>query len=355
MLTILQSKNKVLYTPIPRGINSFWNIGRLLGALILLQLVTGIFLTIRFRSFNSFDSLINYSQSSEWGWWIRWTHANNASLLFMCIILHVRRGIFVGSFSTKPLAWLRGWVLLIGMIARAFLGYILPWGQISFWGVIVITNFISVFPNLGNKILSAVWGNFSVREVLIPRFLTLHFLIPLIMIVIIVFHMIRLHSTGRTLHLNKVRRSHSPSIAPFTPYFTWKDVDFIIGICTLLVFIVSNSPYAINDPENFIEGDPLVTPVHIKPEWYFLSFYAILRGFPSKTGGVILIVAAIAAVLLIVFIKSKDKTVLSGKIAQVYCISVLSLTTFGSISVDLASSAGRQYLTLIYFLSLLAF
>lgn len=282
--------------PAPNNLSIWWNFGSLLGLCLGIQIVTGLFLAIHYTPHIdlAFSSVAHITRDVNYGWLLRNLHANGASWFFICIYLHVGRGIYYGSYINIE-TWNIGVVLLILTIGTAFLGYVLPWGQIRFWGATVITNLLSAIPYIGPSIVEWLWGGFAVDNATLNRFFALHFLLPFALMGLTILHLLFLHQTGSN---NPLGLNSNSDKVPFHIYYSTKDlVGFlilIIGLTAISVF----SPNLLGDPENFLPANPLVTPVHIKPEWYFLWAYAILRSIPNKLGGVI----AIFAALLILFI-----------------------------------------------------
>jgi len=240
---------------------------------------------------NTFTSVIHIIRDVPFGWLFRNLHANGASLFFLFIYIHIGRGLYYQSYLTQPRTWLVGVTILLIRMATAFLGYVLPWGQISFWGATVITNLLSAIPYLGPRMVEWIWGGFSVGQSTLNRFFSLHFIIPFVIAALSALHLIFLHEQGST---NPLGNLHHTSKVPFHPYFSWKDFVGFIILFILFAFLGFFYPTLLGDPENFIPANSIVTPVHIQPEWYFLFAYAILRSIPSKLGGVIALVMSIA-------------------------------------------------------------
>lgn len=284
-------KNSLLNLPAPINISIWWNFGSILGLCLCIQLITGIFLAIHYlpRAEHAFASVVHITRDINNGWLLRSIHANGASFFFFAIYIHIGRGIYYNSFNFS-LTWYRGVLIFILTIATAFLGYVLPWGQISFWAATVITNFFSAIPLWGKDLVEWVWGGFAVTRVTLTRFFTFHFILPFILIVFVLLHLLFLHETGsrEPLGLNS-----NISKIPFHPYYTIKDLLGFSLILLLLSIIILWFPYIFTEPENFIPANPLSTPLHIKPEWYFLWAYTILRSIPNKLGGVTAIFAAV--------------------------------------------------------------
>nr|QXQ00044.1 cytochrome b [Holothuria fuscogilva] len=277
--------------PTPSNLSVWWNFGSLLGLCLVVQLITGIFLAMHYTADISlaFSSVSHTCRDVNYGWLLRNIHANSASFFFICLYCHIGRGIYYGSYVNQE-TWNIGVVLFLITMITAFVGYVLPWGQMSFWAATVITNLLSAVPYIGTDLVQWVWGGFSVDNATLTRFFTFHFLFPFIIAALSIIHLLFLHQTGSN---NPTGLDSTFDKAPFHTYFSFKDlVGFLVllaGILTLALL----APTALNDPENFIPANPLVTPVHIQPEWYFLFAYAILRSIPNKLGGVIALVAAV--------------------------------------------------------------
>lgn len=277
--------------PSPRRLRYLWNYGSLLGIFIIIQILSGLLLSFHFRGdvILSFDRVIHIMRDVRYGWVLRVIHANGASIFFLLIYIHVGRGIYYGSFKYEK-TWLSGVTILLLSMATAFLGYVLPWGQISFWAATVITNLLSAVPYIGVMLVEWIWGGFAVGNPTLTRFFAFHFVLPFVILFIVVLHLFFLHETGSGNPIGL--RSNCDKII-FHPYFRVRDIYGFILFITLYIFICLVMPYVFMDVENFILSDPLVTPVHIQPEWYFLFAYTILRSVPRRIGGVISLVISI--------------------------------------------------------------
>nr|QIV24612.1 cytochrome b [Aesa media] len=295
--------NSVIDLPTPSNISTLWNFGSLLGLCLGIQILTGIFLAMHFcpNVEMAFNSVIHICRNVNYGWLIRTLHANGASFFFICLYIHIGRGMYYSSFYLME-TWMTGVTIFLMVMATAFLGYVLPWGQMSFWGATVITNLLSAIPYLGTIIVQWVWGGFAVDNTTLVRFFTFHFLLPFIVSAMVIIHLLFLHQTGSS---NPMGTKSNIDKVPFHPYFLYKDlVGFIIMIFLLTTLTLSN-PYLLSDPDNFIPANPLVTPTHIQPEWYFLFAYAILRSIPNKLGGVIALAMSIMVLYLLPFYNKK--------------------------------------------------
>lgn len=285
--------------PAPANLSVWWNFGSLLGLCLIIQILTGLFLSIHYTPHVdlAFSSVAHISRDVNYGWLLRTLHANGGSWFFICIYLHIGRGLYYGSFLYIE-TWNIGVVLLILTIAAAFLGYVLPWGQIRFWGATVITNIFSAIPYFGKTLVEWLWGGFAVDNATLNRFFALHFLVPFVIAAISALHLLFLHQTGSN---NPLGLNSDADKIPFHIYYSTKDVVGFIVLLGSLTAVAFFTPNLLGDPENFIPANPLVTPVHIQPEWYFLWLYAILRSIPNKLGGVIAIFAAILVLLTLPF------------------------------------------------------
>lgn len=274
--------NSLIDLPTPSNISTWWNFGSLLGLCLIIQLTTGIFLAIHYTAdINiAFNRIRHICRDVNFGWLLRTIHANGASFFFICLYIHVGRGIYYGSYNLIH-TWIVGILILFLVIAAAFIGYVLPWGQISFWGATVITNLLSAIPYLGTDLVQWVWGGFAVDNATLTRFFTFHFIIPFIVAAFVIIHLLFLHQTGSN---NPMGINRNLDKIPFHPYFTFKDITGFIVLLILLTILSLINPYLLGDPDNFTPANPLVTPVHIQPEWYFLFAYAILRSIPNKLG-----------------------------------------------------------------------
>nr|YP_044751.1 cytochrome b [Sceloporus occidentalis]BAD24736.1 cytochrome b [Sceloporus occidentalis] len=283
--------------PAPSNISAWWNFGSLLGTCLIIQVLTGLFLAMHYTAdiSSAFSSIAHICRDVQYGWLIRNIHANGASMFFICMYLHVGRGLYYGSYMFKE-TWNIGVVLLLLVMATAFVGYVLPWGQMSFWGATVITNLLSAIPYVGTTLVEWIWGGFSVDNATLTRFFTFHFLLPFAIIGASMLHLLFLHETGSN---NPTGLTSNTDKVPFHPYFSYKDLLGILLLILLLLLLALFSPNLLGDPENFTPANPLVTPPHIKPEWYFLFAYAILRSIPNKLGGVLALLFSILILMVI--------------------------------------------------------
>nr|WPM98431.1 cytochrome b [Ochthebius quadricollis] len=339
--------------PSPSNISAWWNFGSLLGLCLMIQIITGLFLAMHYTADinNAFNSVIHICRDVNYGWLIRTLHANGASFFFICIYLHIGRGMYYSSYNMK-MTWIMGVIILFAVMATAFLGYVLPWGQMSFWGATVITNLLSAIPYLGMSIVQWLWGGFAVDNATLTRFFTLHFLLPFIISALVMIHLLFLHQTGSN---NPLGTNSNIDKIPFHPYFSFKDIFGFIMMLTMLIMLTLINPYMLGDPDNFIPANPLVTPVHIQPEWYFLFAYAILRSIPNKLGGVIALVMSIAILLFLPFINNKKmQSNMFYPLSKIMFWSlvtiVMLLTWIGARPVEDPYILIGQMLTIMYFI-----
>ncbi|ONG50069.1 cytochrome b [Pseudoroseomonas deserti] len=287
--------------PTPRNFNYFWNFGALAMINLMIMIATGIFLAMNYTAHTSlaFDSVERIMRDVNYGWLIRYVHMNGASMFFIVVLIHVWRGMYYGSYKKpRELLWILGVVIFLLMMATAFMGYVLPWGQMSFWGATVITNLFSAIPLVGNSIVTLLWGGFSVDNPTLNRFFSLHYLLPFVITGVVFLHVAALHITGSNNPLGIEPKGPQDTL-PFHPYYTIKDSVGIVVYLIVFAFLVFFTPNYLGHPDNYIPANPLSTPAHIVPEWYFLPFYAILRAVPNKLGGVLMMFGAIAVLFVL--------------------------------------------------------
>lgn len=338
--------------PSPTNISTWWNFGSLLALCLIIQILTGLFLTIYYTANIEIAFYrVNYiCRNVNYGWLIRTIHANGASFFFICIYLHIGRGIYYESFNLKY-TWIIGIIILFLLIATAFIGYVLPWGQISFWGATVITNLLSAIPYLGTTLVTWIWGGFAVDNATLTRFYTFHFLLPFILTIITIIHLLFLHQTGSN---NPLGINRNLDKIPFHPFFTYKDLMGFILLTFSLILLCLINPYLLGDPDNFTPANPLVTPVHIQPEWYFLFAYAILRSIPNKLGGVIALIISILILIILPFTFNKKIQgiqfyPINQTLFWIIVITVILLTWIGARPVEDPYIITGQLLTVTYF------
>nr|YP_009045336.1 cytochrome b [Abrota ganga]AHA03687.1 cytochrome b [Abrota ganga] len=344
--------NSLVDLPSPSNISSWWNFGSLLALCLIIQIITGLFLTMYYTANidMAFFSVNYICRNVNYGWLIRTLHANGASFFFICIYFHIGRGIYYESFNLK-FTWMIGVIILFLLMATAFMGYVLPWGQMSFWGATVITNLLSAIPYLGTMLVNWIWGGFAVDNATLTRFYTFHFLFPFIILMMTMIHLLFLHQTGSN---NPLGVNSNLDKIPFHPFFTFKDLIGFIILISILTFLSLINPYMLGDPDNFIPANPLMTPIHIQPEWYFLFAYAILRSIPNKLGGVIALVMSILILIILPFtFNKKIQGIQFYPINQMLfwsmIIIIILLTWIGARSVEIPYILTGQILTVMYF------
>jgi len=330
-LPIFSTMHHELYEyPVPRNLNYFWNFGFLAGFMLMVMIATGIVLAMHYtaNTLLAFDSVEKIMRDVNYGWLIRYIHMNGASMFFILVYIHIFRGMYYGSFKApRELLWMLGVVIFFLMIMTAFIGYVLPWGQMSYWGATVITNLFSAIPLVGDDIVTWLWGGFSVDNPTLNRFYALHYLLPFVILGVVFLHVLALHRFGSNNPLGIDLKRPQDNIS-FHPYYTMKDL-FSLGIFLIIFsYFIFFNPNYLGHPDNYIPADPLVTPAHIVPEWYFLPFYAILRAIPSKLGGVLMMGGAIGILFLLPWLDRSP--VRSGKFRPIFkwCFALFVLNGF---------------------------
>nr|QLM01515.1 cytochrome b [Palaemon elegans]QLM01540.1 cytochrome b [Palaemon elegans] len=338
--------------PTPANISTLWNFGSLLGLCLMIQIATGLFLAMHYTADVdlAFSSVAHICRDVNYGWLLRTVHANGASFFFICLYSHIGRGLYYGSFLYTH-TWSVGVIILFLVMATAFLGYVLPWGQMSFWGATVITNLMSAIPLVGTDLVQWIWGGFAVGNATLTRFFTFHFLLPFIIAAASMVHILFLHQTGSN---NPLGISSQLEKVPFHPYFSFKDIVGFVVLLMALIVLTLLTPYLLGDPDNFIPANPLVTPAHIQPEWYFLFAYAILRSIPNKLGGVIALVMSVAILFILPFThKAKFRSLSFYPLNQFMfwsmVVIVILLTWIGARPVEDPYILTGQILTAAYF------
>lgn len=344
--------DSLIYLPTPLNINIWWNFGSLLGLCLIIQILTGIILSIHYcPNINlAFNRIIHIIQDVNKGWIYQLIHINGASFFFFCIYIHIGRGIYYSSYKIFSV-WLIGTLIFITTMATAFIGYVLPWGQISFWGATVITNLISTIPYIGQITVEWVWGGFSVNNPTLNRFFRLHFFLPFIILAIVIIHLFFIHQYGSN---NPIGINRKFSIINFHNYFTLKDIVGFLLILFILILICLKFPFLLRDPENYILANPIITPIHIQPEWYFLFAYTILRAIPNKIGGVIALLISIIILLILPIINIKFHSIIFYPINQflfwIFFNNFILLTWLGSQPVEAPFIIIRQIFRISYFI-----
>nr|YP_010181534.1 cytochrome b [Eurycantha calcarata]QVD43195.1 cytochrome b [Eurycantha calcarata] len=343
--------NSLINLPSPINISSWWNFGFMLGMCLTVQIITGIFLAMHYSPNIdiAFNSLSHICRDVNYGWMMRTIHANGASMFFICIYIHIGRGLYYGSYKYME-TWISGVIILLLVMMTAFLGYVLPWGQMSFWGATVITNLLSAVPYMGTELVQWVWGGFAVDNATLNRFFTLHFLMPFVIIGMVMVHLLFLHQEGSN---NPLGMKSNIDKIPFHPYFSIKDIVGLTIMMWMLSMLIMMNPYILGDPDNFTPANPLVTPTHIQPEWYFLFAYAILRSIPNKLGGVIALMMSIMILIIMPIYKSKFQSNMFYPINQMTYWTMFStiilLTIMGAKPVEEPYIIMSQMLTMLYF------
>jgi len=344
----------IINYPTPVNLNYRWSFGACAGICLIIQILTGIFLAMHYVADISlaFESVEHIMRNVNNGWFIRYAHANGASLFFIVIYAHIFRGLYYGSYmGTKSWLWASGVIIFLALMATAFMGYVLPWGQMSFWGATVITNLFSAIPLIGGSIVEWLWGGFSVGKPTLNRFFSLHYLLPFLIAGLSLTHLALLHNDGSSnpLGLNK-----NVDTTSFYPYFYVKDLFSFFIFLSFFVLLICYFPNLLGHPDNYVMANALVTPAHIVPEWYFLPFYAILRSYPAKLGGVILMVMAIIVLLFLPILNTS--LVQSTKFRPIFkifywllVVDFLLLGWVGQKPVETPFTEIGQFATLFYF------
>jgi len=359
-LPILRFANDTMTTfPTPRNLNVWYTFGAVLTVFLVIQIVTGIVLAMHYvpNSDFAFDSVEDIMRDVNYGWLLRYMHANGASFFFIAVYLHIFRGLYYGSYKApREILWILGVIIFVLMIATAFLGYVLPWGQMSFWAATVITNLFSsldqLVPHLGTAIVTWLWGGFGVSNATLNRFFSLHYLLPFVIVGVVALHIWALHVPGNNNPLG-IDVKEPQDTVPFHPYYTVKDAFYLALFVVIFATIVFYAPDILGNPDNYQQANPLVTPPDIVPDWYLMPFYAMLRSVPQKLIGVLVLFGAIATLLFVPWLDTSR--VRSGRFRPlfkpffwVFVVDCLLLGYCGSQSVDAAWNLGAVSIPLIW-------
>lgn len=343
----------------PSNFNYWYNFGFIALFFLISQIISGLILAMFYQPsvLLAFESVLFINNDLYFGWWVRFIHSNGASFFFLCVYIHMFRGLYYGSFVyPRQYLWITGAIIWILMIATAFFGYMLPWGQMSFWGAMVITSLIATIPLIGNDLLILLWGGFTIDTITLNRFYALHFALPFVILMVSIIHILFLHEYGSN---NPLGFSHEPDAIPFIPYYGIKDLFSIILFLFLFFFIIYFYPDVLGHTDNYIKANSLITPAHIVPEWYFLPLYAVLRSVPNKLLGLILIVFFILSVVFIpfilknTFIRSPFFRPLYPCLYWIFVSSSLFLGWIGSLPVVSPFLELGQFITFSYFFGLI--
>nr|AFP54301.1 cytochrome b [Polyergus rufescens] len=350
-------KMSLMNLPSPVNISYWWNFGSLLGMFLLIQMISGFMLSIHYcpNTNMAFFSVIHIIQNVKLGWLIHNIHINGASLFFICMYTHISRNLYYMSYKLTN-TWLIGVSIYLMSMITAFLGYVLPWGQMSFWGATVITNLTSTIPYIGNSMVEWIWGGFSINNATLNRFYSLHFILPFIISMMVMLHLFYLHETGSS---NPLGINSNLSKIPFHNYFTMKDSLTFMIFLFLFMMLNMQYPYMFSDPDNFTPANPMITPIHIQPEWYFLFAYAILRSIPNKLGGVIALMSSIIILYFLPLINTKFNSLSHYPINQfmywMYMNTFIILTWAGAQIIEPPFITISQIMSIMYFMYFLSF
>ena len=347
-LPLLTLANHLTDYPTPKNLNYWWTFGGILTFCLVTQIITGIVLAMHYTAHAdlAFSSVEHIMRDVNYGWLIRYIHANGASMFFLAVYIHIFRALFYGSYkSPREVIWILGIIIYLLMMAAAFMGYVLPWGQMSFWGATVITNLFSAIPLIGESITQWLWGGYSVDNPTLNRFFSLHYLIPFLILGLVILHIWALHVPGNNNPVGIDLKKDGSDTVPFHPYIVIKDLFALVIFMIVFAGFVFYAPNVLGHSDNYIQADPLVTPSHIVPEWYLLPFYAILRSVPDKLGGVILMFSAILILAALPWLDtSKVRSAVFRPIyKQFFWILVIDVLVLGYIG---AMPAEGMYVTI---------
>ena len=346
--------------PVPKNLNYLWTFGGILAICLVAQILTGVVLVMHYTpsADSAFASVEHIMRDVNWGWMLRYLHSNGASMFFIAVYIHIFRGIYYGSYKEpREVVWILGVVIFLLMMATGFMGYVLPWGQMSFWGATVITNLFSAFPVVGGPIVEWLWGGFAVDNATLNRFFSLHYLLPFMLAAIVGLHIWAFHEVGNN-NPTGVEIKDGQDTVPFTPYYTVKDLYAIVVFLIFFAWMTFMMPNFMGHPDNYIPADPLVTPPHIVPEWYFLPFYAILRAVPDKLGGVLAMFGAIAVLFVLPWldtskVRSNSYRPLGKQFFWIFVVVCLGLGYVGGKPAEGSYIIVGRILTVYYFLHFL--
>jgi ubiquinol-cytochrome c reductase cytochrome b/c1 subunit len=346
--------------PTPRNLNYWWTFGGILTFLLVAQILTGIVLAMHYtpQAELAFQSVEHIMRDVNYGWLLRYAHANGASMFFIAVYIHIFRGLYYGSHkSPREVLWILGIIILLLMMATAFMGYVLPWGQMSFWGATVITNLFSAIPLVGPSIVEWLWGGYAVGNPTLNRFFSLHYLLPFMLAGVVVLHIWALHIPGNNNPAGINVKTRQDTL-PFHPYYTVKDGFALMAFVLLFFGFVFYAPNFLGHPDNYTPANPMVTPPHIVPEWYFLPFYAILRAIPSKLGGVVAMFGAIVLLALVPWldtsrVRSAAYRPLYKQFFWIFVLVCIGLTYFGAKPPEGWYLIAARLLTAYYFIHFL--
>jgi ubiquinol-cytochrome c reductase cytochrome b/c1 subunit len=343
--------------PVPRNLNYFWTFGGILTIMLVSQILTGIVLAMHYtpHATMAFDSVEHIMRNVNYGWLLRYLHANGASMFFIAVYIHMFRGLYYGSYKApREILWILGVIIFLLMMATAFMGYVLPWGQMSFWGATVITNLFSAFPVVGETIVNFLWGGYSVDNPTLNRFFSLHYLLPFMIFGVVILHVWALHVTGQNNPTGLDVKNVQKDTVAFTPYATIKDAFALVCFFIFFMWFVFYIPNFLGHADNYIEANASVTPSHIVPEWYFLPFYAILRAIPDKLGGVLAMFGAVAILAFLPWldsskVRSSTYRPLAKQVFWIFVLTCIGLGYLGAMPAEGGYVIASRILTALYF------
>jgi ubiquinol-cytochrome c reductase cytochrome b/c1 subunit len=347
--------------PVPRNTNYWWTFGGILSFMLAAQIITGIVLAMHYtpQAELAFSSIEHIMRDVNYGWLLRYSHSNGASMFFVAVYIHILRGMYYGSYKNpREVLWILGVIIFLLMMATAFMGYVLPWGQMSFWGATVITNFFSAIPLVGKAVTTWLWGGYSVGNPTLNRFYSLHYLLPFMIVGVVVLHVWALHVVGQNNPTGVEVKSVDRDTVAFTPYATVKDAFALVCFLIFFMWFVFYIPNYLGHSDNYITANPLQTPSHIVPEWYFLPYYAILRAIPSKLGGVL---AMLGSIVVVAFLPWLDTSRVRSAVYRpvyriffwVFVACVIGLGYLGAMPPEGGYVTAARILTAYYFLHFL--